>query len=99
MRLTQSQIQTIKQATVDIFGPEARVWLFGSRVDDNKRGGDVDLLVEMSEPIDNPVNLGVRMAARVSKYMYGRRVDVLIKAPGLQEQAIHREARENGISL
>lgn len=46
MRLTSKQIAFIKQTVAEHFGPGARVWLFGSRVDDAKRGGDVDLYVE-----------------------------------------------------
>lgn len=54
MRLTPTQIATIKDATAEIFGDDARVWLFGSRADDSRRGGDVDLMVETAETPDNP---------------------------------------------
>ncbi|MDT8440010.1 MAG: nucleotidyltransferase domain-containing protein, partial [Wenzhouxiangellaceae bacterium] len=47
MRLTNNQIQAIKTAAAEIFGDEAEVWLFGSRIDDDKRGGDIDLYVEL----------------------------------------------------
>lgn len=99
MRLTEKQVATIKTATTDIFGPDARVWLFGSRVDNKRRGGDVDLMVEIDEPAENPVLLAARLSARVSRSMYGRRVDVVVHAPGLQEQAIHQTARDQGIRL
>ena len=46
MRLTTSQIETIRQAARQNFGAGASVWLFGSRVDDARRGGDVDLYIE-----------------------------------------------------
>jgi predicted nucleotidyltransferase len=45
MRLTENQVAAIRQAVADTFGAGAQVWLFGSRVDDNKRGGDINLLV------------------------------------------------------
>ncbi|WP_438873993.1 hypothetical protein [Thiohalocapsa halophila] len=41
MRLTAHQQQVIKQAAQDAFGPDVRVDLFGSRVDDTRRGGDI----------------------------------------------------------
>lgn len=49
MRLTPTQHQQILQATRLNFGANANVWLFGSRVDDSRRGGDVDLYVETDQ--------------------------------------------------
>lgn len=44
MRLTPEE-QRLIRAAVAAQDPEAQVWLFGSRADDAKRGGDIDLLV------------------------------------------------------
>lgn len=48
MRLTAAQIETIRQVARQNFEADASVWLFGSRADDFKRSGDVDLYVESS---------------------------------------------------
>lgn len=45
MRLSPDQIQSIRYAATATFGQGTAVWLFGSRVDDTKKGGDIDLLV------------------------------------------------------
>lgn len=44
MRLTDFERRSISEV-VHSYLPDARVLLFGSRVDDTKRGGDIDLLV------------------------------------------------------
>ena len=77
----------------------ARVWLFGSRVDDNQRGGDVDLLLEVDTPVDEPAQLAARIAAQVSLSMHGRKVDVLVKAPNLLSLSIHAIALAQGVRL
>ncbi len=45
MRLTHDEVKTLKQAVLER-DMQARVFLFGSRVDDSQRGGDIDLLIE-----------------------------------------------------
>jgi len=99
MRLTPNQIQTIKTAAAEIFGADAEIWLFGSRADDEKRGGDIDLLVETDCALDDSALRAARLSARVSLGMYGRRVDVVVRTPGLVEQPIHRIAREEGVRV
>lgn len=46
MRLTDSEKSAILELADKHFGPDCRVTLFGSRVDDERRGGDIDLFVE-----------------------------------------------------
>jgi len=46
MRLNDDQARAILHCVRQQFGADAQVKLFGSRLDDSSRGGDVDLLVE-----------------------------------------------------
>ena len=98
MRLTYAQIESIRQATREIAGPGARVRLFGSRLDDDARGGDVDLMVECDDPVEDPALLAARIGAIVTRALRGRRVDVVVKAPNLRQLPIH-EAAARGILL
>lgn len=99
MRLSIDQIAVIRREVARIGGESAQVWLFGSRVRDDARGGDIDLLLEMSEPVAEPAELSARLAALISRACFGRKVDVLIKAPNLLTLPIHAVALAEGIKL
>jgi uncharacterized protein len=99
MRLSPSQINAIRQATRALAGGSARVWLFGSRVRDDAKGGDVDLMLDMDTPVAEPAQLAARLSAQVARAMYGRRVDVLVRAPNLQALPIHSVALTEGVML
>jgi predicted nucleotidyltransferase len=47
MRLRPEEIDAIRAAVREVFGPSSTVRLFGSRVRDDLRGGDIDLFVEV----------------------------------------------------
>ena len=99
MRLSASVIEDVRRVVRQAAGEGARVRLFGSRLDDAARGGDVDLLVELGEAPAEPARLAAAISGRVSRAMHGRRVDVLLTAPGLARQPIHDVAERTGVPL
>jgi len=99
MRLTPAQIATIKSTAQAVLGQGAQVTLFGSRVNDTAKGGDVDLMIEVRQELLDPAVVSARIASQVSRSMHGRKVDVLLKAPNLLEQPIHRIAAHQGVVL
>jgi len=50
MRLEEWEVEEIKKAAKLIFGEDVKVVLFGSRVYDDKKGGDIDLYVITNNP-------------------------------------------------
>ena len=99
MRITLIQHQAIRKIVAEIVGEDADIILFGSRVDDNKRGGDLDLLIELRFVVDNPAWLAARLSAKISRIMAGRRVDILLSAPNLVELPIHKQSKLTGVYL
>ena len=59
MRLSESEKNTIIDTIAD-FDPEADVYLYGSRSDDTKRGGDIDIAI-ISTKIDSSVKSKIRL--------------------------------------
>lgn len=99
MRLNPETRQLIKREVADLVNAHCEVRLFGSRVDDDQRGGDIDLLIASPHTIDNRVELECRLAARLFIKLGGRKVDVLIKDARTPESLIHRQAAEHGVVL
>lgn len=52
MRLDSKEIETVRTSVEKIVGKGSKVRVFGSRLNDSKRGGDLDLLVESDKPVD-----------------------------------------------
>jgi predicted nucleotidyltransferase len=95
MRLSDVQRQSIVNAAHRNFGEDARIWLFGSRVDDEQRGGDVDLYVEASSPFSLVTALQCKLSIEESLDLP---VDLLVN-DRQQYKPIFRIARETGVQL
>ena len=80
-------------------GEQAQVKLFGSRLDDRARGGDLDLLVVLPHAIQRPAWLAAQVTARVQRALGDRKVDVLIIDPTTDQQAVHKAAMREGVLL
>lgn len=80
MRLNPQERNAIAQAARDVFAPGTTVLLFGSRVDDHQRGGDIDLLVETPERM-TPAELvdhRTRFVSRLYRMLEEQRIDAVI---------------------
>lgn len=99
MRLDDKTREIIKSEVASQLGSEAIVRLFGSRVDDTQRGGDIDLLIEPGRSLAHRIQEECRLSARLYIRLGGRKVDVLIKDPLKPLLPIHEQALRNGIIL
>ncbi|MBI5919502.1 MAG: nucleotidyltransferase domain-containing protein [Nitrosomonadales bacterium] len=96
MRITPAQAELAVSAIRTRLGADAAVWLFGSRVDDARRGGDVDLYAETSLP-----GVLLRETVRtkiVLEEIFGRSVDLVVNNHR-KERPIYQIAREQGVKL
>lgn len=99
MRLTPQQRNIITQTTSEVAGPAARAHLFGSRVNDGQRGGDIDLLIELPDPGTDRYALSLKLGARLERALGGRRVDVLVAGPDTPPEPVLNSARAHAVAL
>ncbi|OUO52410.1 DNA polymerase subunit beta [Parabacteroides sp. An277] len=95
MRLTKHEIEQIIRVAKEIYGESVRVYLFGSRTDDTKRGGDIDLLVRTSSE-KKGVLARIRMIARLKYVLGDQKIDVI---GDHEESWVVNEALATGIRL
>ncbi|GHU72157.1 hypothetical protein FACS189450_09440 [Spirochaetia bacterium] len=74
MRINEVEKRAVTEA-VQIADPGARVWLFGSRIDDTKRGGDIDIAV-----LSRNIGVSERMKIRRSivDILGEQKIDIVI---------------------
>ncbi len=89
MRLSTKEIELIKIKVKIIFG-ESIVYLFGSRVDDTKRGGDIDLYI-VPNTNDNLFKKKIKIKTILEDVLY-KPVDVVVAKD--KDRLIEKEAMQ-----
>lgn len=90
MRLSPAQTDVILSCVRQQYGADVRVMLFGSRLDDSARGGDVDLLVETAGP---PTLHQCALATLALEQALNLPVDILAQQRGTHGSAFARSVR------
>jgi predicted nucleotidyltransferase len=101
MRLSPQQIASIKNTTHLVWGDNAKVRLFGSRIDDQRRGGDIDLYIEGTDlPVATQVQTKVQFLVQLKRQIGDQRIDVVF-APshGQAVLPVHLMAQKTGVAL
>ncbi|WP_440616750.1 nucleotidyltransferase domain-containing protein [Cysteiniphilum sp. 6C5] len=98
MRLTEYEIKAIKSSFLEVFGTGS-VYLFGSRVDDNKRGGDIDLYIVPNEALsrDQLLEKKINFLVSVKSLIGEQKIDVIIATD--ESRLIEQEALTKGVKL
>ena len=94
MRLSSEEVMLLK-STLKGLDEKAELYLFGSRVDDNKRGGDIDLLI-VSSMFDKAAKRAFRLA--FFERFGEQKLDVLVDDGSFLEP-FHKIAFERGMKL
>lgn len=103
MRVTQQQIQVFNHCAHQYFGEDAVLWLFGSRVDDHKKGGDYDFLVETQlNDADEIVERKLKLLAQLQNTVEfeDEKIDLVIKRANAKfKLPIYAVAQMEGVQL
>ena len=99
MRLDPKAIEIITSRTKSVIGEDIAIWLFGSRVDDQLKGGDIDLLIEVNHKLENRVAVACQINAKIQIALGAQRLDIILKDVETANLPIHERAKKNGIRL
>ncbi len=100
MRLNENQIKVITALAKKHFSDDVQVYLFGSRTDDQKRGGDIDLLI--LSPDETILSTARKLAYLVAlkKEMGDRKIDVVLDNERTRSKiSFYRSITHNSIRL
>ncbi len=101
MRISKEEKEILVSEVTRIFGKETKLYLFGSRTLDQKKGGDIDILIRsegneknreilFSKKMDLLVALELRLGEQ--------KIDVILELPG-DTRKIIKTALNTGIEL
>ncbi len=93
MRLKTFEIEIILNA-VRLMDPSAEVYLFGSRADNKKTGGDIDLLI-LSDMLN--FNDKIKIKAEIFKKLEEQKIDIVIAKEASTEPFVQMVINEGVI--
>lgn len=103
MRVTPEQLRVFDMLAHRYFGEDAELWLFGSRVDDRKKGGDYDFFVETSlNDADEIVERKIALLAELqgSAQFEDEKIDIVVKRKvSAFEMPIYQVAKNEGVRI
>jgi predicted nucleotidyltransferase len=100
VRLSDFYLETITQEFKNNFGADDHLWIFGSRVELHKKGGDIDLYIETNEKAEKAFDMKTKFITELWKKLGMQKIDVVINvAPFEFNIPIYDVAKKNGVLL
>ena len=101
MRLSESERLSITSVIKLHFEPEARLFLFGSRVDDTKHGGDIDLYLETCLKGEKLIRAKLCAISDIQRRIGDQKIDLVTSSPESSHDLplVIQRARQMGVAL
>ncbi len=99
MRLTSFEIETIKASAFRCFGADIELYLFGSRTNDQERGGDIDLCVKNKTEVRFPMRSKINFMTELVTRLGDQKIDVVLDNNDKNESMFIRTIYKTGIQL
>lgn len=96
MRISEEDIFIIK-STILKYIQNAKIILFGSRIDDNKKGGDIDILVQTDESISLKQEL--KILAEIELKGISRKIDLLFQTTYYKKSKHNKYSNKRGNNI
>jgi predicted nucleotidyltransferase len=100
MRLKKEELDFIKKTAKVYFGENAEIYIFGSRTDDDKRGGDIDIYIETKLPL-SPRELykkKISYAVALDKKIGEQAIDIVVNN-FTDNKNIYEVAKRTGVII
>lgn len=100
MRISEREIALIKKLARQIFGTDTKVFLFGSRVDDQKKGGDIDLFITSEQKSNFTVAQKIDFLVELKSLIGDQKIDVILDTDSTrQKRKFHRSITQQAVEL
>lgn len=76
-----------------------QVWLFGSRTNLEAKGGDIDLYIELNQPLEDQLAFIIQLSIALEERLGERKIDLVVKAPNTQDSTLYQMAKQRGVLL
>ena len=100
MRITENEISAIKSLAKKNFGNGTLVFLFGSRIDDDKKGGDIDLFITNKEKSKLTISCKIEFLTELKLLIGEQKIDVVLdNAFTRQKKQFYRTVTQQAVEL
>ena len=79
MRLSSRQREIIGKTAINHFGRDVKVYLFGSRTDPDRKGGDIDLLLDGVPEAQATVRKKIALIVDLKRSLGDQKIDVVLR--------------------
>ena len=95
LRLNSFYIETIKKTFLEVF-EEGEIYLFGSRVKKDVKGGDIDLYLVVKDK-SNLFKKKIKFLAKLKRILGEQKIDVVFNLD--ENRLIEKEAQRWGVKI